>query len=179
MVLERIKMTVWNRALTRWVACWLVLLMMVSLLPSTGVIAQQPPVPPDEYGKCWGPDGNRIPAPNTNGNTCQVRDGTLCTPMTCGPAGLNPNGQLPCGAACPNFRPTISATLGFCQLIGETQGRCPGCAQTGIDANNQVVPVWIVCAYGQNFQDANCKEECDCWSYRAVRTTNDRNCFIR
>ena len=172
-------MTVWNRSVTQWVACVLMLLMMVSLLPLSRGIAQQPPVAPDEYGKCWGPDGNRIPAPPRNGNACKVDNGTLCAPWKCGPAGLNPSGQLPCGAACPNFRPQLSGILGSCHLIAEDQGRCPGCAQTGVDANNQTVPVWIVCAYGPNFADPSCTEVCDCWSYRAVRTTNDRNCFNR
>lgn len=170
-------MTVWNRSVTRWVACVLMLLTMVSLLPLSRGNAQQPPVAPDEYGKCWGPDGNRIPAPPRNGNTCNDRDGTLCAPLICGSVGLDPSGQFPCGAGCPNFRPSITAKLGFCQLIGESQGKCPGCAQTGMDANQREVPTWIVCSYGRTFRDAGCIVPCDCWSYRAVRTTNDRHCF--
>ena len=174
-------MTVWNRALTRWVACWLVLLMMVSLLPSTGVIAQQPPVPPDEYGKCWGPDGNRIPAPPNDTNNCNDRDGVLCVAFECRAATLNPNGQPPCGADCNNWFPIRSAILGFCALLGESQGRCPGCAQQATNNHNQQVPTWIVCAYGQSFKDPTCRFDtrCDtnCWIYHAKRTNNSQNCF--
>lgn len=174
-------MTVWNRSVTRWVACVLMLLMMVSLLPLSRGIAQQPPVPPDEYGKCWGPDGNRIPAPPNDTGNCDDSSGVLCVPFQCRAANLNPGGQPPCGADCNNWFPIRSAILGFCSLLHGSQGRCPGCAQQATNNENQQVPTWIVCAFGPSFQNAACTERSrcrtNCWIYHAKRTNNNQNCF--